>query len=61
MLIPDDLAASVLHVISHGDVVVLPNTFYLPGTAERKHLEHFIDQVKQAFPKDRNIPPLTAG
>ena len=52
MLIPDHLAASVPHVIS--DVVFLPNTFRLPGAAERKHPEHFIDQVEHALPKDRD-------
>jgi hypothetical protein len=52
MLIPDGLAASVPHFLS--DVVFLPNTFRLPGTAERKHPEHFVEQVEKALPKDRN-------
>ncbi len=62
MLIPDDLAASVPHVISDG--VVMPTSCRLSGTAERKHHEHFIDQVEHApLPKTgtEDLPPPAAA
>ncbi len=52
MLVPDDIAASVPHVLS--DVVVLQNMFRLPGTADRKHPEHLVKTVEKALPKDMN-------
>ena len=51
MLTPDPLAAGVPHIV--GDVEVLPNPFGLPDTAERKMLEHIIDEVEKALSKNR--------
>jgi hypothetical protein len=70
MLIPDHLAASVPHVISDVVLSFLPNTFFLPGTAEAAELkhpeaismkQHSIDQVEYAPPEDMNQGHPPAG
>jgi hypothetical protein len=61
MLVPDDLAARVPHIL--GEAEVLPNTFGLPVAVERKHPEHIIEQVEKAPPKygDRGCDSITSS
>ena len=53
MLSPDGRAAGVPRVL--GDVVVLPNTFGLIFTAERKMPEHIVDKVENALSKNMSL------
>ena len=58
MLSPDGRAAGVPRVL--GDVVVLPNTFGLIFTAERKMPEHIVDKVEDALSKNMSFGRASA-